>query len=171
MDTVGTRSMTIQRMTASPERTTLAGALRRAVAYALVTLPMFALWELAHVRLYTIWIEADPDAAWRAALHCTLGDAVIAFTCALATALLARAIPWLRPADRADLMVVAMGLLTTIVIEWISTRWLGRWAYLESMPIDPLLGIGLSPLAQWIVIPVIALRVLRSWSGRARVAG
>lgn len=158
-------------MSTSPERATLAGALRWAVAYALVTLPMFALWELVHVRLYTIWIEAGPDAAWRAALHCTLGDSVIAFACASATAMLARAIPWLRHANRADLMVVAMGLLTTIVFEWISTRWLGRWAHLESMPLDPLLGIGLIPLAQWIVVPLVALRVLRSWSDRARVAG
>lgn len=161
MDTEGTRIMTIPRMTAGPEHATLAQAAQRAVAYALVTLPMFALWELAHARLYTIWVEGGPDAAWRAALHCTLGDAAIAFACVMATTILARPIPWLRRAEHADAVIVAMGVLTTIVIEWISTRWLGRWTYRESMPLVPLVGIGLSPLAQWVVIPLIAIRILQ----------
>lgn len=162
-------TMTTPRMTAVPEHATLAQAAQRAVAYALVTLPMFALWELAHVRFYTIWVEGGPDAAWRAALHCTLGDAVIAFACVMATAILARPIPWLRRADHADAAIVAMGVLTTIVIEWISTRWLGRWAYRESMPLVPLIGIGWSPLAQWVVIPLIALRILRRRGDSARL--
>ncbi|MBV6413479.1 MAG: hypothetical protein OMOMHJEC_01292 [Xanthomonadales bacterium] len=171
MDTVATRTTIIRQMTASPEPFSLAGALRRAFAYALITLPMFALWELAHVRLYTIWVDAGPDAAWRAALHCSLGDAVIAVACALAAALLARALPWLARTHRTDAVIVALGLLTTIAIEWISTRWLGRWAYREIMPVDPILGIGLSPLAQWIVVPVAALWILRRRSGPKRLAG
>lgn len=110
-------------------------------------------------------------AAWRAALHCSLGDAVIAVACALAAALLARALPWLARTHRTDAVIVALGLLTTIAIEWISTRWLGRWAYREIMPVDPILGIGLSPLAQWIVVPVAALWILRRRSGPKRLAG
>lgn len=152
-------------MTASPEAVSHAGDLRRSVAYAVITLPMFGLWELAHAPLYSIWVDSGPQAAWRAALHCTLGDAVIALTCALAAALLARAMPWLHRTHRSDVVIVALGLLTTIVIEWVSTRWLGRWAYRELMPVDPLLGIGLSPVAQWVVVPTIALRILR---GRRR---
>jgi len=148
-------------MTASPEPASLADALRRTVAYAVVTLPMFALWELAHAPLYTLWIDAGPAAAWQAALHCTLGDAVIAFACALAAPLLARVLPWMRRAHRAEAVIVVLGVLTTVAIEWISTRWLGRWAYRESMPVDPILGIGLSPLAQWIVVPLLALWILR----------
>lgn len=161
MDTGITRTTTIRRMTASPEPASLADALRRTVAYAVVTLPMFALWELAHAPLYTLWIDAGPAAAWQAALHCTLGDAVIAFACALAAPLLARVLPWMRRAHRAEAVIVVLGVLTTVAIEWISTRWLGRWAYRESMPVDPILGIGLSPLAQWIVVPLLALWILR----------
>lgn len=171
MDTAITRTTTIRRMTASPEPASLADALRQAVTYAVVTLPMFALWELAHAPLYTLWIDAGPAAAWQAALHCTLGDAVIAFACALAAALLARAMPWFGRAHRTEALIVATGLLTTIAIEWISTQWLGRWTYRESMPVDPILGIGLSPLAQWIVVPVVALWILRRRTGREHFAG
>ncbi len=161
MDTAITRTTIIRRMTASPEPASLVDALRRAVTYAVVTLPMFALWELAHAPLYTIWIEAGPAAAWQAALHCTLGDAVIAFACALAALLFTRVLPWTRHVHRTDMVVVTLGLATTIAIEWISTQWLGRWTYRESMPVDPILGIGLSPLAQWIVVPLLALWILR----------
>ena len=161
MDTAITRTTTIRRMTASPEPASLADALGRAVTYAVVTLPMFALWELAHAPLYTLWIDAGPAAAWQAALHCTLGDAVIAFACALAAPLLARVLPWMRRAHRTEAVIVVLGVLTTVAIEWISTRWLGRWAYRDLMPVDPLFGIGLSPLAQWIVVPLVALRILR----------
>ena len=63
MDTEITRTTTIWPMTASPEPASLADALRRAVTYAVVTLPMFARWELAHAPLYTIWIGAGPAAA------------------------------------------------------------------------------------------------------------
>lgn len=35
-------------------------------------------WEIGHVRLYTIWMEADgPHIAW-SVLHCSLGDVLIA---------------------------------------------------------------------------------------------
>ena len=35
-------------------------------------------WEIAHVRLYTLWTGDDgPGVAW-ALLHCTLGDVLIA---------------------------------------------------------------------------------------------
>lgn len=153
-------------MSASPERGWRASAPGRALAYALLALPMFAAWELTHAPLYTIWVDAGPQAAWRAALHCTLGDAALAFACALAAELLARALPWLQRARRREALVIAFGLLATIAIEWASTRWLGRWTYRESMPVIPWLGVGLSPLAQWLVVPSVALWILRR--GRAR---
>lgn len=154
-------------MSAGPERDWCASAPGRALVYALVTVPMFAAWELAHAPLYTIWVDAGPVAAWQAALHCTAGDAAIAFGCALAADLLGCALPWLRRAWRRDVLAVALGLLTTVFIEWISTRWLGRWAYRESMPVVPLLGVGLSPLLQWLVVPITGLWILRRRRSRA----
>ncbi len=35
-------------------------------------------WEIGHVRLYSIWMEADGLRIARAVLHCSLGDVVIA---------------------------------------------------------------------------------------------
>lgn len=126
-----------------------------------MTLPVFALWEVAHAPLYSLWVERGAEAGVNAALHCTLGDAVIAFCCALAGMLLAVWLPGLRTRPRVCVLIVAFGALTTVVIELISTQWLGRWAYRDLMPVDPVFGIGLSPLAQWLVVPAIALHLLR----------
>lgn len=134
-------------------------ALRFALAYALLTLPMFAAWELAHAPLYTLWVERGAAAGVRAALHCTLGDALIAGSSALAGVVATAAVPALRTCGRMAASVLAVGMLATMVIEWISVYQLGRWAYRESMPL--VFGIGLSPLLQWTVVPGIGMWWMR----------
>ena len=44
---------------------------------------------------------------------------------------------------------------------WRHVQNLGSWAYAESMP--TLAGIGLAPLAQWVIVPGLALWCLREW--------
>jgi hypothetical protein len=46
-------------------------------------------------------------------------------------------------------------VVLTIGLEYLNTDILGRWSYADSMPRVPLLGTGLSPLAQWIAVPTI----------------
>jgi hypothetical protein len=48
------------------------------------------------------------------------------------------------------------GLAYTVFSEWLNTEIRGSWAYTDAMPQLPLVGAGLSPLAQWIVVPLIA---------------
>lgn len=143
------------------------GPLRLALLYAVATLPMFALWEVAHAPLYALWVERGAAAGVRAALHCTTGDVVIALACALAGMLFATWMPGWRTRLRVGGLITVFGLLTTIVIELVSTQWLGRWAYRDAMPVDPVFGIGLSPLAQWLVVPAFALYLLRHRLQRA----
>jgi len=57
-------------------------------------------------------------------------------------------------------MVVAtlvFGIAITIYSEWLNTVIHKTWAYSDLMPILPLLGTGLSPLLQWVVVPFFAL--------------
>ena len=69
--------------------------------YAAMTLPQFAIWEVAQLPLYTIWTEQGVASSLWAAAHCTLGDAGIAlaasFACLTVDAQHA-ALPQLRPA-------------------------------------------------------------------------
>lgn len=45
-------------------------------------------------------------------------------------------------------------------------RW-GRWSYGPSMPL--LLGVGVSPLAQWVVVPVVMLWLAKRYLRRGAV--
>src|SRR3546814_14768649 len=53
-------------------------------------------------------------------------------------------------------LAILGGLAYTIFSEWLNTEIRGSWAYTDAMPQLPLVGSGLSPLAQWIVVPLIA---------------
>jgi len=55
---------------------------------------------------------------------------------------------------------IIMGLGATILIERLSTA-RGIWAYSETMPVLPILGVGLAPAAQWVLIPLLALGLAR----------
>ena len=114
-------------------------------------------WEIAQVRLYTIWAEADRlSVAW-ALLHCSLGDVVIALAMfALAGIVLWRAdwpasLPW-----KGGVIAVIGAMAFTAWSEWYNVYRAGNWGYTASMPL--IFGIGLSPLLQWLILhPVMVV--------------
>jgi hypothetical protein len=118
------------------------------------------LWEIAQLPLYTLWEESAPSFIAYAVVHCTLGDVAIG-TLALLVALIAtraRAVEtWKWRQVALFLVIPAVGY--TALSEWINTVARGSWAYSALMPVVNLRGyeIGLLPLAQWIVIPPLAL--------------
>ena len=119
-------------------------------------------WEFAQVPLFA----GMPSAGhWRAIQVCgraTLGDVVIALAAFWVVAASARARRWiLAPTPRQVTGFVAVGVLITIVMEWLATQVVGRWAYAEAMPVVPVLGVGLSPLLQWIVLPLLVVWFVR----------
>ena len=121
-------------------------------------------WEIAQLPLYTLWSEGSPAFIAYAVIHCTLGDVAIG-TLALLIALIAtraRAVQAWRWRQVALFLVIpAVGY--TALSEWINTIARGSWAYSALMPVVNLgsFVIGLSPLAQWIVIPPVALWLAR----------
>ncbi len=119
-------------------------------------------WEIAQVRLYTIWAEADGlSLAW-ALLHCSLGDVAIALAMfAMAGIALWRA-DW--PASRpwaGGVVAVIGAIVFTVWSERHNVYHTGAWSYTSEMP--TIYGVGLSPLLQWLIIPpamVVAYRAL-----------
>lgn len=142
-------------------------AARRAIA--LRFLPWFATlslaWEAAHVRLYTLWTEAEPAYIAFAVVHCTLGDVLIG-SAALFLALILRRErslanwQWTRIAA----LTVLVGAGYTAFSEWMNTTLLRTWEYNELMPVVDFAGleIGVSPLLQWLLIPPLALHLARA---------
>ena len=113
------------------------------------------LWEFAHLPLYTLWWEGDAGQIVFAAIHCTAGDLLIAGASFLGALMLLGTVQWPRERHIAvAALTIVTGVVYTIFSEWYNTEKMQSWAYSELMPTLPIIGTGLSPLAQWIVIPL-----------------
>lgn len=112
------------------------------------------LWEALHMPLYALWNEAAPRQIITYGIHCVGGDMLIG-AASLLLALVAFAKPdW--PSSRywrIGIAVTSLGFLYTLWSEWYNVIVVHRWAYSAAMPVIPRVGIGVSPLAQWLVIP------------------
>lgn len=128
--------------------------LRRYFAFAI---PAHFVWEIVQLPLYTIWHEDPLGKIVFAVVHCTGGDALIAAVTLLAALLLFGNPRW--PAERymaVAAVTVLAGAAYTVFSEWHNTEVRKSWAYSSLMPTLPGIGTGLSPLLQWLVIPVAA---------------
>ena len=121
-------------------------------------------WETLQAPLFVGMGEAPYSEAIRGCLRATLGDAVIMLLAYWIVSLAIRNRRWLL-APRAAYLIwfVALGVLITAVIEWLATRghWIGSWTYSAGMPVVPGIGIGLSPLLQWLVVPLLVVWFVR----------
>lgn len=129
--------------------------------YGLITMAANLAWESAHVPLYTIWTDRAPLDIAFSVLHCMAGDIAITFVC-LVLALSVLGHPeW--PIRRFKLVATAATLLGVSYTIYSERLYLetGGWAYSDAMPIVPPFGTGLSPLFQWIVIPLVGFFLAR----------
>ena len=115
-------------------------------------------WEFAQLPLYTIWHEGSLSEIVFAAIHCTGGDLLIASSALVGALLIAGDGGWPHARFRvAATITVLGGLAYTVFSEWLNTEIRGSWAYTDWMPTLPLIGSGLVPLAQWLLVPPFAL--------------
>ena len=131
-----------------------------ALTWTLLLLGLNLIWEVAQLPLYAMGRYSEWPALGYAVLHCTLGDAGMALGAYLIAALLTGTPRW--PLHR-PLAGIAVALIAgesyTLWAEWHNVYVLRSWAYAAGMP--TLWGIGVAPIAQWLVLPVLALTILR----------
>lgn len=136
-------------------------ALRRYLAFVAVA---SLAWEFLHLPLYTIWKEGDTRELVFAAVHCAGGDVLIAGAALVLALLLVGNPGWpARGLGRVAALTVAFGVAYTIFSEWLNIVVREAWAYSDLMPVIPVIDAGLSPVAQWVLIPVVGFW----WARRA----
>lgn len=104
-----------------------------------------------------MWETGTPGEIAFAAIHCTGGDILIALSALVAALFLFGTDRW--PEDgyrRVAPLAVAIGLGYTLFSEWLNIGIRAAWAYRDSMPVIPVIDAGLSPVAQWIILPIFA---------------
>ena len=110
------------------------------------------LWEILQLPLYTIWAHENYQKIVYVVLHCTAGDAMIGALSLVLSLLFVGTETW--PYGRFREVVIStilLGVGYTVFSEWHNTTVTHNWAYTSAMP--TFFGIGLAPIAQWIVIP------------------
>lgn len=126
-------------------------------------------WEMAHSLLY----RGGPEATWLQHLVCcglaSLADGLgIGALFAIGAAAF-REPRWTRQRTPSRLgAVMLLGLGGAVMTEWLALR-LDWWAYSPAMPRLPGTNLGISPLVQFIVLPVVVLfgALPRWWRYRA----
>jgi len=118
------------------------------------------IWEIGHISLYTLWREAAPPVIAWSIFHCTMGDVVIALVVFAFAAIVLWRTDWptSHPWSGGALVVVA-ALVFTAQSEWYNVYRSGAWGYTSSMP--TILGVGLSPLLQWLIVPPVMVAAYR----------
>ena len=116
------------------------------------------IWEIGQLPFYTLWYDGSWQETGYAVAHCTMGDVLIALACATAALAITRW-HWPLPGRQSTLFLlgfIALSVAYTIFSEWLNTTVRLSWAYSDLMPVLPLLGTGITPLLQWIAVPILA---------------
>lgn len=117
-------------------------------------------WELWQAPLFDGMAAAPHWEAVKVCSRAAVGDAVIALVAYGAVALALRNRAWVvAPTASGTLGFTACGVAITAVIERLALdgRWLNDWSYSPLMPVVPGIGVGMSPLTQWLVLPPLVM--------------
>ena len=115
-------------------------------------------WEMIQVPFFEGMTEAPHGAVIWLCTRAAVGDANIAFFAYGVAALAVRNLFWIQGPWRSLALgsFLAAGLLVTVLFETWATGAGERWQYSESMPVLPLLGTGVAPILQWVLIPLVS---------------
>lgn len=120
-------------------------------------------WEVVQLPLYTLWQTGTAGEIVFAVVHCTAGDVAIASASLVFALVVAGSSDW--PARRFAPVLAwcaAFGVVYTTYSEYLNVSVRHLWAYSVWMPLLPGVGTGLAPLAQWALVPIVALHWTRS---------
>ena len=119
-------------------------------------------WEFWQAPTYSGMAEMNHWDGIKLCTSATFGDVGFALTAFWITSAAARTRQWFRrPAAWQTVLFLGMGIALTVGFEYYYTGVSLRWTYSELMPLVPPFQTGLSPLLQWIFIPLAVLWFMR----------
>lgn len=119
-------------------------------------------WEMLQMPLFYFPSQASLAQMNLACVEASIGDALMIVVAFWIVAALQKDRAWIfHPSVRSLVLFLIPGIIMTIAFESIATGLLHRWAYAEAMPILPGLGTGVVPLAQWLILPLIIVYVVK----------
>lgn len=120
------------------------------------------LWELAQARLY-VGTDGAQIASWLCFLASVADGLLVLLIFALGWITFGRWDWFKKPGVRGYLLTLATGLAISVGSEWVTVYGLRWWSYSPLMPLLPGLRVGLTPVAQMMVLPPLVFRVTAMW--------
>jgi hypothetical protein len=129
-------------------------------------------WEVWQVPFFRGMADQPHWLGVKACSQATFGDAGITLAAFWVTAIFARTRSWIMQPGRSDIAsFIGVGLAATIILETLAIGVFKRWDYSDAMPRLPILGTGLLPLLQWLVLPPLVLWFVRRQIGAPAPGG
>jgi len=124
-------------------------------------------WELAQIPFFLDMAEKSHLIGVLICALATVGDVLISYTGYGLGVLWAKDAQWILSKNRsATVVYLSCGIVLTILFEYVATGPLQLWEYSPIMPVVPVLGTGLTPLLQWLTLPMPIL-----WLARRQIRG
>ena len=113
------------------------------------------IWEMLQMPLYTGVMQKPYSESVVICLLATAGDVAIMLGAFWLLALLAHSRHWVSGSDSKQVVqFTAIAFVIGIAAEEVAIKPLHSYSYNSRMPIVPVLGMGLVPLLQWILLPL-----------------
>jgi hypothetical protein len=124
-------------------------------------------WEFGQVPLYRDLPSLGHWASIKLCARATLGDAVIAVVAFWVVAAVVASRRWITAPSAVHVACfVGVGLAISTALEWMAIHVQARWVYGTSMPMVPVLRVGLAPVLQWVIVPPLVV-----WFVKRQLAG
>ncbi len=125
-------------------------------------------WELVQAPLY-VGMDSFKLVWWHCGLA-ALGDGLLVLLIYATGWAVLRSRDWFaHPGARGYAVMLLAGLIISVGIEWLAVFVTNRWAYTAQMPLVPLLNVGLTPVAQMLVLPPLIFRLVAAWYNRETI--
>jgi hypothetical protein len=132
-----------------------------AIRLALYALGVNFVWEMLQAPLFVGMLAMPRWDATALCLQAAAGDAAMIVIAFAVVSIGTRERIWMMRPQYGRLGAFAvLAALQGLGLEWVSVR-LERWTYGPLMPIEPVSGLGLAPILQWLILPLMLLWAVR----------
>ncbi|RKZ79578.1 MAG: hypothetical protein DRQ35_04000 [Gammaproteobacteria bacterium] len=119
-------------------------------------------WEMLQMPFFTFSDKLSLSEINFACLQASIGDAFILVIMFWTLSGLLKLRLWIfRLTSYRIGLFLLIGIIITIIFEHLATGPLDRWVYGDLMPVLPLLGTGILPIIQWLIVPLFVLWLVR----------
>ena len=130
----------------------MASAIRLILIFGVLNL----VWEVLQLPFYTLWNTGTAGEIAYAVIHCTGGDVLIGVYVALiSTSVVRSGLFQVRGGWQFLMLFIPLALAYTVFSEWLNVSVVKSWTYSDVMPLIPPLGTGLTPILQWVIVPLL----------------